>query len=304
MTFHARAIVLVAMIGSAIAPALARQTPIPAAQTQTPPATGAITGTVVDGSSAEAIGGAIVFLAPAEPGRTIPVNQTRQATDGRGRFAFTEIPEGAYLVSASKFGYLEGGYGREFAPTEPLRVVHVRKDEWVSNLRVAIWKPGSISGAVRDEAGEPVVGVFVRALARFRIQGRDDLVAGPVTTTNDRGEYRLSGLAPGKYIIQVPSVQASVSSATKMPAAVAGNVPEGILDIDDTRRLVIGRYPLPPPPVNGRQMAYPIVFHPAGSAVTQAMTIDLKFGDDRPNVDLALVPVSAVARVGHRRGPA
>ena len=190
MTFRARSIMLVAMIGS-VAPAVAVQTPVPAKQPQTPAATGTITGAVVDGSSAEAIGGAIVFLAPVEPGRTIPVNQTRQATDGRGRFAFTEIPEGSYQVSASKFGYLDGGYGREFAPTEPLRSVHVRKDEWVSNLRVVVWKPGSISGAVRDEAGEPVVGVFVRALARFRIQGRDDLVAGPVTTTNDRGEYRL-----------------------------------------------------------------------------------------------------------------
>ena len=303
MTFHARAIVLAGVLGAGIAPVLARQAPIPAAQTPTLPATGAITGTVVDGSSGEAIGGAIVFIAPADAGRTIPITQTRQASDGRGRFAFTEVPEGAYTVSASKFGFLDGGYGREFSPTEPLRVVYLKSDAWVSNLRVAVWKPGSISGAVRDEAGEPVVGVYVRALARFKIQGRDDLVAGPATTTNDRGEYRLSGLTPGKYIIQVPSVQASVPRTTAMPAAVAGNLPEGIMDIDDSHRLVIGRYPLPPPPVNGRQMAYPIVFHPAGSAVAQAMTIDLKFGDDRPNVDLALVPVPAARVSGIVEGP-
>jgi hypothetical protein len=88
-----------------------------------------------------------------------------------------------------------------------------------------------------------------------------------------------------------------------MPAAVAGNLPDGIMDIDDSHRLVIGRYPLPPPPVNGRQMAYPIVFHPAGSAVAQAMTIDLKFGDDRSNVDLALVPVPAARVSGIVEGP-
>jgi len=286
-----------------LAPALAQQTPAPAAQTPAPPATGAITGTVVDGSSGEALIGAVVFISPVDASRTIPIGQTRQATDGRGRFAFTEIPEGSYLLSASKFGYLDGGYGREFSPTEPLRAVYLKTDAWVSNLRIAVWKPGSISGAVRDETGEPVVGVYVRALARFKIQGRDDLVAGPATTTDDRGEYRLSGLPPGKYIIQVPSVQASVPSATTMPAAVPGNVPDGILNIDDSHRLVIGRYPLPPPPVNGRQMAYPIVFHPTGSAVAQAMTIDLRFGDDRPNVDLTLVPVPAAKVSGIVEGP-
>ena len=155
---------------------------------------------------------------------------------------------------------------------------------------------------MRDEAGEPVVGVFVRALARFRIQGRDDVVAGPMTTTNDRGEYRLSGLAPGRYVVQVPSVQASIPAATKMPA-VTGNAPDGILEIDDSNRLVIGRYPLPPPPVNGRQMAYGVVFHPSTSTLAQAMVIDLKFGDERPNVDLALVPVPAARVSGIVEGP-
>jgi hypothetical protein len=88
-----------------------------------------------------------------------------------------------------------------------------------------------------------------------------------------------------------------------MPAATPGNLPDGIVDIDDSRRLVIGRYPLPPPTVNGRQMAYPIAFHPAGSAAAQAMTIELKFGDDRPNVDLALVPVPAARVSGIVDGP-
>ena len=92
MRFHPQAIVLAVMLGAGIAPALARQTPTPAAQTPAPPATGAITGAVIDGSSGEAIGGAIVFLAPVDASRTIPIAQTRQATDGRGRFAFTEVP--------------------------------------------------------------------------------------------------------------------------------------------------------------------------------------------------------------------
>ena len=86
-------------------------------------AIGAISGTLVDGSSGDAIAGAIVFLSAAEPGQTVPIGQTRQITDGRGRFAFIELPEGGYIISASKFGYLDGGYGRDTAPTDPLRTV-------------------------------------------------------------------------------------------------------------------------------------------------------------------------------------
>ena len=85
---------------------------------------------------------------------------------------------------------------------------------------------------------------------------------GPATATDDRGAYRLSGLSPGRYVIQVPSVQASVPAATTIPAA-RGNAPDGVLEADDTTRLVVGRYPIPPPRVDGRPMAYPAAFHPA-----------------------------------------
>lgn len=267
-----------------------------------PVGTAAISGTVLDGSTNAPIAGALVYLT-SDTGRPLTLPQTRQVTDGRGRFAFVDLPgDAAYTLAASKFGFLDGGYGRDVSPTDSLRVIQLKPEAWVSNLRVPIWRPGSISGAVRDEAGEPVVGVFVRAFARFRIQGREDVVAGPVTTTNDRGEYRLSGLTPGKYVVQVPLVQAAVPSQTKLPNP-AGNVPEGAIDIDETNRLVIGRYPLPPPAQGGKPMAYSIVFHPSSPTLTNATVIDLKFGDERPNVDLSLIPVPTVRVSGIVDGP-
>lgn len=281
---------------------IAQQQPTPT-PTPTPTGIGAITGTVVDGVSGDAVSGALVYLQPTDAGRSAPIAQTRQVTDPRGRFAFTEIPgEGTYTVAVSKFGYLDGGYGRDHSPADPLRIVFLRKDDWVSGLRVAIWRPGAISGVVRDEAGDPVVGVFVRVLSRFRIQGRDDMVAGPLTVTNDRGEYRVAGLAPGRYAVQVPSVQASVPFSTRITFS-PGNAAEGVVDVDDSQRLVIGRYPLPPPPQNGRPMSYPIVFHPSASTLAVATLIDLKYGDDRTGIDLTLTPAPAVRVSGLVEGP-
>jgi hypothetical protein len=278
---------------------------VSAQQPPAPPARGTITGTVVDGSTGEAVAGAIVYLSSSEPARPVQYGQTRQVTDGRGRFAFVELAgDASYTIAASKFGYLDGGYGRDVTPVDPLRSIQLKPDEWVSNLRVQIWRPGAISGTVRDESGEPVVGVFVRALARHRIQGRDDLVAGPLTLSNDRGEYRLTDLSPGRYLVQVPSVQAAVPAQTKMAASQTRNAPQGVVEVDESHRLVIGRYPVPPPPANGRQMAYGAIFHPAATSLSQAMAIDLKFGEERPAIDLTLVPVPTARITGLAEGPA
>ena len=124
-----------------------------------------------------------------------------------------------------------------------------------------------------------------------------------MTVTDDRGLYRLSGLTSGRYVIQVPSVQVSVPSGTRVDVPRADD-PYGAVDADDSTRLVIGRYPLPPPSVAGRAMAYPTAFHPAGSSVAEATTIDIKIGEDRPGVDIALTPVAAVRVSGTRRWPA
>jgi hypothetical protein len=259
--------------------------PSPAGQ-PAPAQTGAISGTVVDGSTGTAIGDAIVTLG-ALPGSQLPSGYpARQVTDAKGRFVFMNLPASrAFQITAATFGYLDGGYGRDSGPTDPLRSIEIVSVCWAGGLRVNLWTAAVISGTVRDENDEPVVGVFVRALARIRIAGRDDLAAGPVTVTDDHGRYRIFGLLPGRYVIQVPSVQMSVPGGTRITAPTT-NAPEGAIDLDDTTRLVIGRYPLPPPGSPGRAMTYGVAFHPNASAPDRASAVEVGFGDDKPGIDV------------------
>jgi len=265
--------------------------------------TAAISGVVVDAGTGQPVPGAIVSMSVS--GRSIPMgNQTRQLTDDKGRFAFVNIwGDNAYLLTASKFGYLDGGVGREKSPSDPIRSTFVTKNEWRGGVRVTIWRPGTISGSVRDETGEPMVGIIVRTLVRHRVMGREELAAGPMTITDDRGMYRLAGLVPGRYLVQVPSVQASMPTKTIYSGPGQTNAPDGGIELDETSRLVIGRYPLPPPPTNGRPMTYAMAFHPAASSLADAITIELNYGDDRPNIDVALSPVPAVRISGVVEGP-
>ena len=299
-------IIISAAVAGAVGSVLATsQAPGPAI-----PATGAITGVVIDGSSGTPVPDAVVALA-AVPVRAL-ATQTRQVTDEKGRFAFVNLPgDVTYTVSASSLGYLEGGFGRETLPTDPLRPIPLKTDEWIPNIKVSIWKPGAISGNVRDERGEPVVGVVVRALQCVRIQGRDEFIAGPLTRTDDRGAYRLAGLAPAKYLLQVPSVQAALPASKKIEPPAEGSVnPQisddskvSVMDVDAGVRLVVGRHPIPPPPQNGQHFAYPSIFYPSTPVVADATPIALKYGEDRKRADLTLRPVPSVRVSGVVDGP-
>lgn len=274
-----------------------------APRTPQPPPQGAVTGVVVDGSTGAVVPDAIVSLA-VQGGTTLPPGYaTRQQADAKGRFAFLNLAnDGTYQISAAKYGYLDGGYGRDDGPASPLRTVVVEGGGWTGNLRVMLWRPATISGTVRDERGEPVVGVFVRTLARVRVAGRDEVAAGPVAVTDDYGRYRISGLLRGRYFVQVPSVATSVPSGTRVRTPSANSV-EGMLDGDGPARLVVGGYPLPPPSASGRAMTYGPSFHPSAIALRDATPVDVGFGDDRAGIDVVLTPVPAVRVSGTVEGP-
>lgn len=270
----------------------------------------AISGTVKDGVTATPLAGVIVALRfpasiPAVPGLA---RIQRQVTDALGRFVFRGLPASqGYTVSASRPGYADGAYGQAMM-LGPAGVIGVRDKGWFSRADIRMWKSGAIGGRVLDEMGEPLVGVYVRALARVLIGGQPQLLAGPVAKTDDRGEYRIAGLGPGQYLIHVPSVQSTVP--TDAPAGVLGaaaqpprfdfmSIPvaprtDAVLEPVGGSRLVIGNFVTPPPMVDGRPRAYAMAFHPSASHPDSAVPVTLGAFEDRAGVDVSLQPVPAV----------
>ena len=78
------------------------------------------------------------------------------------------------------------------------------------------------TGPYVDEAGEPLVDVFVAA-ARRSSDGR--LLNGPSVRTDDRGAYHFGTLVPGDYVIVVPQMQAAMPAATSDTLASTTNRP-------------------------------------------------------------------------------
>lgn len=284
------------------------------------PGTAAVSGVVVDGNTGQPLAGAVVYLGDA-PRPGVPMApgsmHTRQITDARGRFVFTDLPRSDNLVvSASRAGYLNGGYSQNSAPGSSNVAFALAEGEWRSDVRVPLWRPGVIEGTVIDERGDPVVGVEVRTIALVRVAGRDHRAAGPIGTTDDRGRYRISGLPPGRYLVAVPSVQPSIHPTRTQ--ADLNNMPEAMyatplgrgratmvptLDTGGGTRVALGPYPVPPPPVDGQAFAYPLTFFPGAADINAATVIDIGFGTERSGADVRLAPRPAAQLNGRLEGP-
>jgi hypothetical protein len=76
---------------------------------------------------------------------------------------------------------------------------------------------GAVSGTIVDSAGDPLQGIAMRALQVRREHGRTvTRVFGWQRLTDDRGRYRLFGLAPGSYLIVASTDAAEYTRGTEV----------------------------------------------------------------------------------------
>jgi len=159
-----------------------------------------IRGRVIAGDTGEPLRRArLVLSAPA-------LDKSRfAATDAQGRYEFRDLPASRFVLTASKTGFvtLQLGQRRAFEPGTPFDLADKQLLEAVD---IALPRGAVIAGRVTDDLGEPVPGVRVSAKRlRYQAGSRQPVAVGRSVETDDRGEYRLFGLAPGSYYIGVSS---------------------------------------------------------------------------------------------------
>ena len=105
-------------------------------------------------------------------------DQFDTVTDGDGRFSFPALTPGDYNLVAHRDGYTDNAY-------------RVERSDFADQkeLPVELRPQGVITGRVLDGSGRPLQSASIQAL-------------GPgnhAALTNDLGEYRMSGVNPGRY---------------------------------------------------------------------------------------------------------
>ncbi len=116
-------------------------------------------------------------------------------TDPQGHFVMVDVEPGSYQILAKRNGYLDSHFG-EKKSSHGASTVTVADGQKVQDLNIKLAPFGVISGAVRDTDGEPLANIEVslRSVRKNKpyMDGAD---------TNDQGEFRFSGLRPGKYLL-------------------------------------------------------------------------------------------------------
>lgn len=239
-----RAFFMALMMGAMLSTSLA--------QTVQKQGTGIITGRVtLSGKSVAGIG--VVVLPTERAMERTPV--ARAATDYEGRYRLTNVPAGRYSVMAiapALVGQSEDTYG------EPGKMVTIAEGETVEKIDFALVKGGVITGRVTDGDGLPVIGERIHLnpsgnQPQNRRRGFSNL--NPfMYETDDRGVYRLYGIAPGQYTISIGE------------AAGTGSVRFGF----------------------GGRGYYPRTFHPDATEEAKATIIEVGEGTEATNVDISV----------------
>ncbi|MEK7830090.1 MAG: carboxypeptidase-like regulatory domain-containing protein [Acidobacteriota bacterium] len=195
---------------------------------------GVITGKVTDGNDRPIIAERISLTMVNETGQPVPAfggNRAGLETDDRGVYRAYGLPAGRYLVSAGNDGgnrigpgqVRRANYQRTYHPSATeeaeAQIVEVTAGNEVEgiNIRLSVpMKAYAVTGrAVDAQSGQPVQSVTI-SVSKMARAGRGGQPAGPANsgTTNEKGEFRITGLLPGTYSASVPAANFSGGTAT------------------------------------------------------------------------------------------
>ena len=253
---------------------------------------GTISGRVVTGvGDGRPVRLARVFLTRADgPGGATEIS------DDDGRFAFTNLPAGRYLLGADKAGFVKMNYG-ETRPGRPGSAIAINDGQQLTDLTLRMIPGGVITGTVFDQAGNGAsdVAVFVfrarpsgpgsRAWVDPSQKGERTLLEVNSSKTDDRGVYRFYGLTPGEYLVGArPTFQFGYISAVETTTA----------DVERSRTAK------PPTAPEGsrrpRPVGYAGVYYPGTADSASAGRVVVTAGQERSGIDIALqlIPLSSV----------
>ena len=258
-------------------------------------ASASIEGVVLKLGSTEPVVGAVVELSwrqgppgiPPTPGVAPPPAappQVRTVTTGDdGKFAFRNLPANEYRLVATRPGgtYNPAQYGQR-DPRSQGTPLTLGEGQAMKDVRLDMAVTSAITGRVYDRNGDPVAYARVLAMQAWYHEGNRLLDFVQVVHTNDRGEYRLFWLPPGKYFVAARPEAAGTAGATNFV-----NTPDRIGQFHEEVSTV--------PPITRTiqdnevvSETYELTFYGGQTNPLRAQAIDLRPGMTVPGIDIPL----------------
>jgi hypothetical protein len=213
-----------------------------------------IQGTISVAGSNQPLSGAQVTLTKTATQGSFPPAIAPILSDNSGNFTFRNLEAGSYRLTA-----LRSGYVREDTS------ITLANGTAVNNIALRTTPTAVISGRVRDTAGRPVANVPVELLRRAYSQEGRGLRESFSAQTNDRGEYRIFGITPGRYYLA---------------AGLSDSGGHRFESHSFDRQILDGQ--------NAVQIDYLRIFYPGVTDVDKASALDIQPGSQRTNVDFTM----------------
>jgi beta-lactamase regulating signal transducer with metallopeptidase domain/protocatechuate 3,4-dioxygenase beta subunit len=187
------------------------------------PKPGQMQGTVVD-AAGKPVSGAEVRLTPLTGGMQPGGPAYTTVTDENGAFTLESIRPAPRLgLTARKTGYQVFRYGStsQASPTVPIPIA---EGESLTGLALVMEQEGVLTGRVVTAEGAPIPAAIVVATNTTAARTL------PITaTTNERGEFRITGLRPGSYYLAAQNLLGSLGAAASMTTSMTTYYP-GVTD--------------------------------------------------------------------------
>jgi protocatechuate 3,4-dioxygenase beta subunit len=194
-------------------------------------------------------------------------------TDAAGKFSVSGIEPGQYRVNATHTGFLNAQYNarRPDGPGAPLELARGQK---VTGADFRLTPHGVIAGRMLDEDGDPLQNVQIMLLRTTYNRGRKQLQQSSGGNSNDLGEYRISGIQPGKYYL-CAIYRGRLGGMTMMDGgfSVAGGPAQ-------------------------QQEDYAPTFYPGVTDIAAAVPMDMKPGQQLQGINLKLAKIHTVSVKG------
>jgi hypothetical protein len=253
---------------------------------------GVLEGTVLKSKTTEPLGKVRVDVLTASGGPT----NIATTTDDKGKFVFPKLRPGQYRLLASRQSYIRTEYGQRVTGG-PGVVVALKAGQRLQDLRMEMIPGGVISGRVIDR-GKPI-GIGESPLV-FALKATYEL-GHPVLTNvlsgraDDRGEYHIFWLPPGRYyvVVNINDAPGSQGATARTLTSIGTYLPNS--SINGGARSVLMTA------IGNRQIDTEMhvpMFHPGTPDFANAVVVDVGPGAEVRGVDIHADPVPAL----HVRG--
>jgi hypothetical protein len=180
-----------------------------------------------------------------------PAPALKATTDADGNYQITDIPAGSYQVwpLAPVYTFADSLVSRARAKT-----LLLAEGEEVQGIDFSLVRGGVIAGKVTDADGRPVVEERLTLVPVYQENQPSQIMAsGSGFQTDDRGMYRIYGLAAGRYKIFV-----------------------GVAEDN------------PSPPMGFGRASYRRTFHPDATDPDDAKVVEISEGAEATNIDITV----------------